>query len=239
MRMAPQLKHLFATRTSSTALRLLASAFSSAVFSLHAATPASSPGVSEEKIVFIRHGEKPAGGLGQLDCQGLNRALALPRVLMAKFGKPDFVFASDPHDQKNDSGKPYNYVRPLLTIGPTAIQAGLPVNVSIGYEDIKGLQQELAKPAYRNAVVFVAWEHTLLEQVVKAILVQPDGVQAPIVEADKASQTPVPHWKGSDFDSIYVVTVRRDGAQTRASFTLDHQQLDGQSAACPLPAARP
>ena len=43
--------------------------------------------------MFIRHGEKPANDDGQLTCQGLNRALALPAVLTAKFGKPDFIFA--------------------------------------------------------------------------------------------------------------------------------------------------
>jgi len=36
---------------------------------------------AEETIVFFRHGEKPSAGLGQLTCQGLNRALALPDVL--------------------------------------------------------------------------------------------------------------------------------------------------------------
>ena len=41
-----------------------------------------------ETIVCIRHGEKPPGGLGQLTCQGLNRALALPKVLLGKFGTP-------------------------------------------------------------------------------------------------------------------------------------------------------
>jgi hypothetical protein len=30
-----------------------------------------------ETIVFVRHGEKPQDGFGQLNCQGLNRALAL------------------------------------------------------------------------------------------------------------------------------------------------------------------
>jgi hypothetical protein len=34
-----------------------------------------------ETIVLVRHGEKPDKGLGQLDCQGLNRALALPPVI--------------------------------------------------------------------------------------------------------------------------------------------------------------
>jgi hypothetical protein len=43
---------------------------------------------AQQTIVFIRHGEKPSGGYGQITCQGLNRALALPDVLLAKYGKP-------------------------------------------------------------------------------------------------------------------------------------------------------
>ena len=33
-----------------------------------------------ETIVMLRHGEKPAGGLGQLSCKGLNRALSAIRA---------------------------------------------------------------------------------------------------------------------------------------------------------------
>ena len=84
-------------------------------------------------------------------------------MLLAKFGKPDFVFASDPHEKKPDGDALYNYVRPLLTVAPTAVQAGLPINTSFGFENIKGLQQELAAPRYQNAVVLVAWEHKKLE----------------------------------------------------------------------------
>ena len=53
-----------------------------------------------ETIVLIRHGEKPVEGLGQLNCQGLNRALALPFVIEKLFGKPDAVFAPDPAQSK-------------------------------------------------------------------------------------------------------------------------------------------
>src|ERR1700761_5123363 len=62
-----------------------------------------------ETLVFVRHGEKPAQGFGQLNCQGLNRSMALPAVIAAKFGKPDALFAPDPGQQKNDSGHPYYY----------------------------------------------------------------------------------------------------------------------------------
>ncbi len=184
---------------------------------------------AEQKIVLIRHAEKPADGLGQINCQGLNRALALPAVLLAKFGTPDFVFASDPHEKKPDEGQLYNYVRPLLTVAPTAVQAGLPINTSFGFENIVGLQQELAAPRYQNAVVLVAWEHKKLEDMVKAMLKDMGGNAAD-----------VPRWKGSDFDSIYVVTVRRIDGKATASFAHERQQLNGQAAACPAaPAPRP
>jgi hypothetical protein len=85
-----------------------------------------------ETIVLLRHGEKPPGGLGQLNCRGLNRALALPTVIAKQFGKPDAIFAPDPAETKLDAGQPYDYVRPLATIEPTAIAFGLPVDTSIG-----------------------------------------------------------------------------------------------------------
>ena len=68
-----------------------------------------------ETLVCFRHGEKPRGGLGQLTCRGLNRALALPNVLLSRYGKPQFVFAPNPAE-KVDSKDGYYYVRPLATI---------------------------------------------------------------------------------------------------------------------------
>ena len=75
-----------------------------------------------ETIVFLRHGEKPPGGLGQLTCQGLNRALALPAVLIAKFGRANYVFAPDPEGKVTEGGlRQFNYIRPLATIEPTVL----------------------------------------------------------------------------------------------------------------------
>src|SRR5208282_3099691 len=101
-----------------------------------------SPGTSGqtvETIVCLRHGEKPAGGLGQLTCRGLNRALALPNILLAKYGTPQFVFAPNPTQQVNDKDGTYYYVRPLITIEPTAIRCGLPVNTQFGFREIERL----------------------------------------------------------------------------------------------------
>ena len=65
---------------------------------------------ADETIVMVRHGEKPAAGLGQLNCQGLHRSLALPRVLQQKFGTPTAIFAPNPGIQKEDRGTPYNFI---------------------------------------------------------------------------------------------------------------------------------
>ena len=79
-----------------------------------------------ETILLVRHGEKPDKGLGQLDCQGLNRALALPPIIAKTFGRPSAIFAPDPSQQMEDDGVSYDYVRPLATIEPTAIFLGCP-----------------------------------------------------------------------------------------------------------------
>jgi hypothetical protein len=175
-----------------------------------------------ETIVCVRHGEKPAAGLGQLTCQGLNRALRLPHVLIGKFGKPDFIFAPDPNQINHDPAGDFCYVRPLATIEPTAIQCSLPVNTHFGFTDIAGLKQELSKPAYAGATVFVAWEHRYLDNFVKDMIKSSGG---------DASQ--VPGWQGNDFDSIFVIRLVHNKKRTIGTFTRDKEDLDNLSTDCP------
>ena len=91
---------------------------------------ASADARADQTIVFFRHGEKPSGGYGQLTCQGLNRALALPGVLAAGFGRPNYLYAPDPTVKVPDAAGSFYYVRPLATIEPTAIRFGMPVSTS-------------------------------------------------------------------------------------------------------------
>lgn len=114
-----------------------------------------------QTLVFIRHGEKPDEGLGQLSCQGLNRALALPPVIAKSFGRPDYIYAPDPSVSKKDAGELYDYVRPLATVEPTAIFFTLPVDTSFGFSDIIDLQAALEKrlSARRDTLILIAWEH--------------------------------------------------------------------------------
>ena len=182
---------------------------------------AESPNV--ETIVLVRHGEKPDAGLGQLSCQGLNRALALPNVIQTLFGKPDFIFAPDPAHSKPDHLKSYDYVRPLATIEPTAIRFALPVNTQFGQEDDKGLVAALERRDYRNALVLVAWEHRKIEDIAQALLAH-NGADPKVR---------VPSWSYDDFDSIYVIRISRTSEGAHATFEQQHEHLDGQSKQCP------
>lgn len=178
---------------------------------------------AKETIVLLRHGEKPSTGLGQLSCQGLNRALALPEVLLKKFGKPDAIFAPNPSIKKEDFGVQYPYIRPLATIEPTAIRVGLPVNVQWGFDDIEPLKQALMDSSLKDATVFVIWEHRLLDKIAQGLLLNLH-----------ASPEIVPTWDRDDFDGIYVITVSEGNSGSRSAvFQADKEGLNRQSTICP------
>lgn len=178
-------------------------------------------GTSVETIVCIRHGEKPPDGLGQLTCKGLNRALALPDVLLGKYSSPQFIFAPNPIQKVHDHGGDYYYVRPLATIEPTAIRCGLPVNTEFGFKEIKGLEDELDKPRYQNATVFVAWEHLMLDDFAKNML-----------KDNGDNPQKVPYWKNSEYDMIFVFKITQQNGQKKFSFAIDYEGLNNLSDAC-------
>ncbi|QGZ56209.1 histidine phosphatase family protein [Paraburkholderia acidiphila] len=172
--------------------------------------------------MFVRHGEKPPEGFGQLNCKGLNRALALPAVIAAKYGKPDAIYAPNPGEQKEDNGHSYYYVRPLATIEPTAIQFGMPVQTPYGYSKIDELQTTLVDPRWRGRTVLVAWEHREIETLVRRVVVTHGG-----------SASDVPRWESADFDSIYVVRIDWSGGAASARFSHEREGLDARADDCP------
>ncbi len=177
--------------------------------------------LTTQTIVFVRHGEKPEAGLGQLNCQGLNRALALAGVVARKFGKPTAIFAPDPAKAKADRGVVFDYVRPLATVEPTAIAFGLPVRAHIGFTDLARLARALERRELRKGVVLVGWEHKEIVKIVKLLLAAHGG--------DPKS---VPVWNDHDFDSVYVLKIKR-GASEQAAFERQNEGLDGRPASCP------
>jgi len=178
---------------------------------------ASQAASAQETLIFVRHGEKPASTSGQLTCKGLNRALALPNVLLTRYGTPDHIFAAGPKEEKLG-----NSLRPLSTIMPTAVRLNQPINIQYHADDVDGVTQELLSDKYQNARVFVAWEHKNLDKIVKKI-VQENGGDPKIV----------PEWPGKDFDSIFVVTLDKSSAAPKVTFKIDTENLNGVSETCP------
>lgn len=177
---------------------------------------------STETIVFMRHGEKPSSGNGQLTCQGLQRSLALPDMLISRYGNAKWFYAPDPNVKISDPAGSFYYARPLATIEPTVIREGLSVNTSVGYDNVSGLESLLLRSSKAADTIFVAWEHIYLQKTVQDIINRYGGGSA------------VPAWQSGDYDSLYVVHVTwTDGVITSAHFTHEYEGLNNMSTSCP------
>lgn len=174
---------------------------------------------ADVEILVIRHGEKPEQGLGQLSCKGFNRSLALGDVLIKRFGKPDVIIAPDPGAQKKDKGINYSYIRPLATVEPLAISIGLPVEATLAFNNLAGLDERLEKSLTSTIEhhVLVAWEHKIAEQVVRDFLLK------------HSVSTEVPHWDDEDYDSIYIISQKN---HEPLKFRVEKQGLNNQSDKC-------
>jgi len=178
------------------------------------------PVAADTTVVILRHGEKPALGLGQLTCKGLNRALALPALLVSRYGHPAAIYAVNPAIKKEDKGIPYAYVRPLATIEPLAIREQLPVNVDWGMTDITPLAEAILQRMQGTQVV--AWEHHWAESLARQLLARLGG-----------DQGVVPTWDDDDYDSIYVLRIVADIRGGRsATFSRENQGLNSLAETC-------
>jgi len=192
---------------------------------LEAVESRAQPADGTQTLVFLRHAEKPEEGLGQLNCQGLNRALDLASMLPERFGKADYVFAANPsrHVEEGSKQESYSYIRPLMTITPSAIRLGLPVNIDYGANDTEALADELLRDKYRNATVYTAWSHGYLPELINTVAGKALGDQRVITE----------DWNGDDFDTLYVLKLTwHDGKASLLSRNV-RQGLDGRARGCP------
>ena len=178
---------------------------------------------SSETVLLFRHGEKPEAGLGQLTCQGLQRALALPSVLIPRYGRPRELLAPNPAELKPDRGGFFAYIRPLATLEPTAIRLEMPVNLGYKLSDYGALANYLLAPGSEDSTFFIAWEHHQIDSIAKLLI-------APF---DSALAQTVPHWGDKDFDSIYKNSLEGQGTTRTVKFSIDKEGLDGLPMVCP------
>lgn len=167
---------------------------------------------ADSTYIFFRHGEKPKGNSGQLTCQGLNRALNLPSILLSRYGRPDRLYAAAPSEGS---------ARPLATIMPIAVHVSEPVIMKFAADQPRQLSSALLKEN-KVQLTLISWERNNLVLAARRLVSKSGG--------DAAK---VPYWPPSDFDSIYEVVL--DNNMKFKTFKHLHEGLNGLSLICPVP----
>lgn len=119
-------------------------------------------------------------------------------------------------------GQRYGYVRPLVTIAPTAIALGLPINTQLPFNDSGLLADTLLAPEYRDKVVYVAWEHLQIMNF------------AQVVIRRLGSSAEVPEWTNEDYDTVFAFHIDWNGTPS-LRFEVRKQELGVLPDDCPEP----
>jgi len=148
-----------------------------------------------QKIVIIRHAEKPNQG-DNLSCAGLNRALQLPAALDKKAGAVNSIFVPS-----LKLGKSTGVARMYQTVIPYAVKHDLYINTKYDVDDIDGLAGGIQR---QQGTVLVVWEHKHIHKLLKAL-----GMDSP------------EKWDDNDYDSIWMITYRNG----KPVLTKDHEGI--------------
>lgn len=158
------------------------------------------------KVIIIRHAEKPADkpannkdGNDNLSCQGQNRALQLPAVLIKKIGKPNYTYVPALKSDKYTA-----HSRMFQTVTPLAVKYNLVINSKYEADDLAGAAKSVLK---KSGTVLMVWSHSEMANLASAL-----GVKD------------APKWKDDDFDSMWIVSYAGDKPELK----LDAEGLNPQ-----------
>ncbi|MNI62108.1 hypothetical protein D3C73_1174140 [compost metagenome] len=135
------------------------------------------------------------------------------------------MFAANPtrNVEEGELDNSYSYIRPLMTISPSAIKLGLPVNIDYSANDTNDLANELLSNKYHNSVIYTAWSHGYLPELINKVAGKAVGKKQNITD----------DWESGDFDSLYVLTLTwRNGEASLESHSYK-QGLDNGQESCP------
>jgi hypothetical protein len=152
--------------------------------------------LTDLKIVFIRHGEKPEKG-SNLTCKGLNRSLILPALITQKFGIPDFIYVP-----ALKLGEKTGHARMFETVAPLAARYNLDIDSKFEETDSAGVASDIMQ---KKGTVLVVWEHKAINPILHAL-----------------GLTYNTKWDGDNYDSIIIITFK-DG---KATLTTDKEGLN-------------
>lgn len=137
------------------------------------------------QIVLIRHAEKLDDSHRDLSPQGCQRAYQLTNFFSAYESDVVAIYAQQ-------AKKAWSSIRPLETIAPTAKAVGLKINNNFLRDDVTSVASEiLNSKAYDNKTIFIAWEHSAIPNLARAL-----GLQLP---------TNLQEWPSPIFDQAWIL----------------------------------
>ena len=147
-------------------------------------------------VILIRHAEKPDDSENpHLSEAGVRRAKALVSFItrdpqMTSLGRPVAIFATQ--TTKDDNGQ-----RSQETVAPLAAALRLSVQTPFHGKDYAELAKLiLSSAAYAGKTVVVCWNHEHIPELAAALGVTPTPAK----------------WRGSVFDSVYVISYKNGNA---------------------------
>ncbi|RWY51206.1 histidine phosphatase family protein [Mucilaginibacter gilvus] len=149
------------------------------------------------KVILIRHAEKPLKG-DNLTCQGYNRSLKLPAVLVGKFGIPAYTYVPS-----LGVGEVTKHARMFETIVPLAVKYNLTINSARVEKDTAGVAADIKTKA---GTILVAWNHKTIAAIVRALGVKDNNLL----------------WPDDDYDTIWIVTFQNG----TANLTRDKENIN-------------
>lgn len=155
-----------------------------------------------DRVIIIRHGEKPAVG-DDLTVKGRQRAAALAPFFQDGDLRPAAIYALNPSDDHHSR-------RCLETATPLAQSLKLSLKTFHHADYGKMVRQILASPEYDGKVVLICWSHKEIPALASAL-----GVADP------------PRWRGQVFDRLWIIKFA-DGKATLQD--LPQRLLFGDSA---------
>ncbi|MBD1394031.1 histidine phosphatase family protein [Mucilaginibacter glaciei] len=135
------------------------------------------------KVVFIRHAEKPVKG-DNLTCQGYNRSVKLPAVIIGKFGVPAYTYVPT-----LGIGEVTKHARMFETIVPLAAKYNLTINSARTEKDTAGVAADIKT---KSGIVLVAWNHKTIAAIIRNLGVKDESLV----------------WPDDDYDTIWIVSFK-------------------------------
>ncbi len=183
-----------------------------------------------ETLYIIRHADAHPLEFwtdGNYICAGQWRALDLPNALRGKIS-PQQVYSSDPAQISPGTQNSWSGVAPSLTAEPYAIANNLPYGLAASFPTTSTMSTSnffFTGDQFSNQAVLVAWSYQFIQPTVNDLI-------ASYFSPD-ASPPTVPTWPGTDYDTIWTVTLDDAG-----NLSVDNTLCEGIDSA-KLPATCP